>query len=473
MRTPKLIILALALAGAGATQAAEPTTDTEKELKALKARVEELEKAQRAAPASPAPAGMTPEQQQDFNRITVKAEALEDSRDASGLKGLKISGYMDPTYVFNANKERGTFQFLVPAASEGYGYDNSYFGTVSLDIQKETENGTKFHLNLIPRRGTGDFNDSSIVNEASVWIPLGGLDKKLFAGQIPDWSGYEYQAPTQNLLITHNLLFDFTLPYFYTGVGLELVQPRLDLKLMVANFNTSIRRVGEHVPAFVFRGDYTPKGTDYWGLGFAGGLGYKNNLRPFVDSGFGVDGKGVALEADGVTPVSTKDTFFLTAEVDGWYTRGAVTFNAHANIGSQQHAAVTADGAGRLRDAQWFGLSALAAYKFNPKLQGILRADFIYDQKNGGGLLDWTAADGGNGVGPDQKGGDPDKGADKYAVTVGLGYTLSANVTLKAECRFDGATQNVFGNQDAIVGGSSPKFSKSNALAATQVVFFF
>jgi hypothetical protein len=470
MRILTLTTVALALAGALPTRAADPGPDVSKELKALQDRVRELEKAQKAAAP---PAGMTPEQEADLNRIVVKTEALEDSRDASGFKGFKISGYMDPTYVYNFAKERGTFQFLVPASSEGYGYDNSYFGTVSLDIVKETENGTKFHLNLIPRRGTGDFNESSIVNEASVWIPLGSLSTKLFAGQIPDWSGYEYQSPVLNPLVTHNLLFDFTLPYFYTGAGLEFVKPRLDLKLMLANYNTSIRQLGEHVPAFVFRGDYTPKGNDYWGFGFAGGLGYKSNFRAFVDSGFGTEGDGgPALKADG-TPVSTKDTFFATGEVDGWYTRGAWTFNAHVTFGTQQNAAITADAAGELRDAQWWGVSVLGAYKFTPRLQGILRADFIYDEKNGGGLLDWTEADAGNGVGPDQNGGDPNKGADKYAVTAGLGYALNANVNLKVEYRFDGATQNVFGNKDALAGGPDPKYTKSNSLLATQAVFFF
>jgi opacity protein-like surface antigen len=468
MRTHRLIILAIALASAKTSLAAESAADTEKELQALKARVEQLEKA-----AAQPPAGMTPEQLQEMNRITVKTEALEDGRDASGLKGFKVSGYMDPTYVYNANKDRGTFQFLVPASSEGYGYDNSYFGTVSLDIQKETENGTKFHLNLIPKRGTADFNDNSIVNEASVWIPLGSQSTKLFAGQVPDWSGYEYQSPTQNLLITHNLLFDFTIPYFYTGVGLELVNPRLDLKLMVANFNQSIRQIGEHTPAFVFRGDYTPRGTDYWGFGFAGAAGYKNNSRAFVDSGFGQNGNGVAFEADGVTAVSSKDTLYLSGEVDGWYTRGAVTLNGHVTYGTQQKAAITADGNGNLRDAQWWGISALAAYKFTPVLQGILRADYIYNQKNGGGLLDWTQADGGNGIGPDQKGGSANKGADKYAVSAGLNYALSSNVTLKAEYRFDGATENVFGNKDALTGGPDPKYKKLNSVVATQLVFFF
>jgi opacity protein-like surface antigen len=448
MRTLKLTTLALALAGAFPSQAADPA-------------------------AAPAPAGMTEQQLADFNRIAVKTEALEDSRDAAGLKSLKISGYMDPSYVYNFNKQRGSFQFLVPASKEGYGTDNGYFGTVSLDLQKETDSGTKFRLNLIPKRGTGDFNDGSIVNEASVSIPMDGY--KIFAGQIPDWSGYEYQAPygaASNLLVTHNLLFDFTLPYYYTGVGLEVPLDRYVLKLMVANFNAPIRQLGESVPMFVFRGDYTPKGTDYWGYGFAGAVGYKNNTRPFADAGFGLDANGVALDAAG-HPVSTKDTLYLTAEIDGWYTRGDVTFNAHLNYGMQKKAAITAAADGALRDSQWAGVSVLGAYKFTPVLQGILRADFIYDQKNGGGLMDYAIPDPANGVGPDQQGGDPNKGADKYCVTAGLSYAINTNVVFKAEYRYDGATKKVFGNKDALTGGADPKYLNHNSIIASSLVVGF
>ena len=469
MRIMKLTTLALALAAALPTQAADPAIDLKKELQALKEKVADLEARSRAAPAAPAaapaPAGMTDEQLKDFNRIAIKTEALEDGRDAAGFKGLKVSGYADPTYIYNFNKDRGSFQFLVPAAGEGYGYDNSYLGTVSLDLQKETENGTKFHLNLIPKRGTGDFNDGSIVNEASVWIPLGGNDTKLFAGQIPDWSGYEYQAPTQYKSVTHNLLFDFTLPYFYTGAGLELVRGKLDLKLMLANFNQSIRKVGESVPMFVFRGDYSA--TEYFGWGFAGAVGYKNNLR-----------------STGTNPVTTaaydgKDSLYTTVELDGYYTRGDVTLDGHVVYGAQKKAAVTADPVtGDLRDSQWVGVSVLAAYKLTERLEGVVRADYLYNEKNGGGLMDWTAADAGNGVGPAYGGdpalGDPNKGADKYAVTVGLDYALNANVMLKFEYRYDGATQKVFGNKDLLTGtGSDPKYLKSNSLLGTALVFSF
>ena len=46
-----------------------------------------------------------------------------------------------------------------------------------------------------------------------VSVPLTDLQTRFIAGQIPDWSGYEYYLQsTLNKLITHNLLFDFTLP---------------------------------------------------------------------------------------------------------------------------------------------------------------------------------------------------------------------------------------------------------------------
>jgi hypothetical protein len=432
MRTLKLTILALALAGASPNQAAD-----------LNAKQ-----------------GMTAEQEAEFNRIKVKTEALEDSQESSGFKGLKFSGYMDPAYIYNFNKERGTFQFVVPIDKEPYAYDNGYFGTLALDVVKETDNGTKFHLTLYPKRGGGDvMGENSIVHEASVWIPLGGLDTKLFAGQLPDWSGYEYYAPNVYKNITHNLLFDFTLPSSYTGVGIELVRGKLDLKLMLANMNSSVRNIGEHIPMFVFRGDYSM--GEYWGIGFAGAAGYKTNYRAAPD--------GVDPALDG------KDSFYSTLELDAWYTRADVTLNGHVTYGGQKKAAITADPTtGALRDSAWYGVSALAAYKFTQRLEGVLRADYVSNQKNGGGLLDYNFSDPINGIGPDQNGGDQEKGADKYAITVGLVYAFNSNVQFKGEYRYDGATQNVFANKDALTGtGTDPKYVKNNSLLGTSVVFSF
>ncbi len=222
------VALAACLACAAVPAQADTTQDLLNELRALKARVGELEKkleAQAAKPASkeaskaadaPAP-GMTPEQQQDFNRIAVKTEALEDSRDMLGFKGLKVSGYMDPTFVFNQRQHQAGFQFLNSVGDGGYTYDNSYIGTAAIDFVKETDGGSRWRLTLSPQRGTQAVSEgsASILHEASVSIPLTDLQTRFIAGHIPDWSGYEYLQPTLNKLITHNLLFDLTLPTAY------------------------------------------------------------------------------------------------------------------------------------------------------------------------------------------------------------------------------------------------------------------
>ena len=128
MIRPTLLALALSCAF---PVLAQSNADVLTELRALRDRVAELENKLKAAEAK-APAagqwGMTPEQARELNRVTVKTEALEDSRDAAGLRQLKISGYMDPTFIYNKNQNRSGFQFLNAVGDDGYNYDNSYFG---------------------------------------------------------------------------------------------------------------------------------------------------------------------------------------------------------------------------------------------------------------------------------------------------------------------------------------------------------
>ena len=97
--TLRLTLLAAALSGAFPAFA-QSNTEVLNELKALRDRVAELERKLQAAEAAKPKEGqwgMTPEQSRELSRVTVKTEAMEDSRDAAGFKGLKISGYMDPT----------------------------------------------------------------------------------------------------------------------------------------------------------------------------------------------------------------------------------------------------------------------------------------------------------------------------------------------------------------------------------------
>ena len=399
---------------------------------------------------------MTPQQVADFNRIATKAEATEDAREASGLRGLKFSGYIDPAFIYNKNQNRAGFQFLNRIEADGYNYDNSYFGAASLDLQKEMDGGTKWRLTLVPNRGTGaGFDVNSIVHEASVSIPLGDLQTRFIAGQIPDWSGYEYVPATQNKLITHNLLLDFTLPFAYTGAGMEITSGKWIVKGVLANMNASKRPAGEKTPVVAYRVDYSR--GEYQGFGFAGLHGKGTNFRA-TDAA----GNLVTLQ-----PFGLADTAINLFEVDGYFIRGDWTVQGQVSVGQQKSAAVTADPVtGELRDAKWWGLSALAAYKITPRLEGIVRADYINNRKNGGGLFGYSFADGRNGIGPDTV-GDPELGANRTALSFGLSYAFNPNTTMKAEYRLDRASQAVF------VDVRDGSYKKSNHLFGTSVVVAF
>jgi hypothetical protein len=441
---------------------AQSNADILKELQALKAKVAELEgKLNEAKPAG-AQWGMTPDQARELSRVSVKTEALEDAMEAQGLKMFKISGFMDPTYLVNQRQHRAGFQFLNPVASDGYNYDNSYFGGAYLDLTKEMEGGTRWRLTLVPNRGTGSvIGDGSIVQEASVSIPLGDLQTRFIAGQMPDWSGYEYQQATLNKLITHNLLYDFTLPTLYTGAGMEYTRGKWIVKWMLNNMNTSKRAAGESAPALAYRVDYS-KG-EFNGFGFAGVHGKAPNFS------------GNILDADG-NSVAQTDSRIDLFEADAYFIRGDLTVQGQLSYGRQRKASITPAEDGSLRDATWYGASALLAYKFIPRWEMIGRFDYLRNSKNGGGLLGYTASDSRNGIGPgmvrDADTGewavaDANKGSNRTALSLGLSYLYNLNTTFKAEYRMDRANQAVF------LDVRSGEYRKTNNVFGTSVVVSF
>ena len=463
MKALHLSTLALALATAFPA-AAQSTADVLKELEALKAKVAELERKIKAQEEKKPDWGMTPDQARELNRVTVKTEALEDSRDASGLKLLKISGWADPSFIYNKNQGRAGFQFLDSVSKGGYSYDNSYFGTVAIEFQKETESGTKWRLTLMPNRGTDSvIGNGGVVHEASVSVPLGSLQTRLIAGHLPDWSGYEYLPATQNKLITHNLLFDYTLPTSYTGVGLELTRGKWLMKGMLANMNAAKNNAGEKAGVFTYRVDYSR--GEFQGFGFAGVHGKATNF------------------ADANAAKTRVDLF----EIDGYFIRGDWTVQGQVSVGKHKGAAIAPDpDTGELRNASWTGLSALAAYKFSPRFEGVVRADFVRNTKNGGGLLGYTGywdpangslGDGLSGIGPDSSASCAllsealtaacNTGANRSAFSLGLNYLWDLNTTFKVEYRIDRANLPVFYvNKDG-------SYKKSNQLFGASVVVQF
>ena len=462
------LAFALALAFGAAPAFAQTNAELLNELKALKARIDELEKKLAAVPAPPADGsqaqwGMTPEQSAEFNKLVVKSEALEDAQEAGGFKDLKISGYIDPTFIYNVNQHRAGFQFLNPVSEDGYNYDNSYFGMAMLDFQKELEGGTKWRLTLTPNRGAGSIADTSgnsIVHEASVSIPLGDLQTRLIAGQIPDWSGYEYPDAPRTKLVTRGLLLDFTEPTAYTAAGMEIIRGKWDVKAAIGNMNTTLQPTNHVSPVFAYRADYS-KG-EFNGFGFAG-----------------VEGKTANFN-DGVLGGAHSTSWLDLFEADAYFIRGDLTLQGQVGYGHQKLGAVVPDANGNAQDSQWWGLSGLAAYKFQPRLEGAIRIDWIDDTKNGGGLLGYTgyydgagtAGDYRNGIGANANciPGDATtscKGANRAAMAIGFNYLFTSNTTLKAEYRLDYASQPVF------IDTQSNTFKKTNNLLGAALVTSF
>ena len=464
MKNWKLASLTVAILAAFPTiSLAQSNADVLTELRALRERVADLEKklsaAEAAKPAGAAAGsqwGMTPQQVADFNRIATKAEATEDAREASGLRGLKIGGFFDPTFIYNRAQNRAGFQFLNRVSDDGYNYDNGYFGTASIDFQKEMDGGTKWRLTLMPNRGAGSIADASgnsIVHEASVSIPLGDLQTRFLAGQIPDWSGYEYTQPTTTKLVTRGLLLDFTEPTAYTAAGMEVISGKWDMKAVVGNFNQTKHSANRKSPVLAYRVDYS-KG-EFDGFGFAG-----------------VHGKVANFTTNAATPSDSRLDLF---EADAYFIRGDLTLQGQIGVGRQKGASITPAADGSLRDAQWWGVSGLAAYKFIPRWEAVARFDYISNHKNGGGLLQYSVADGRNGIGPDANlGCTPetlvdgcDNGANRYALAAGVNYLLTPNTTIKTEYRIDHATRPVF------LDAKDGSYRKSNQLFGASVVVSF
>ena len=111
-------------------------------------------------------------------------------------------------------------------------------------------------------------------------------------------------------------------------------------------------------------------------------------------------------------------------------------------------------------------------YKFTPRLEGVMRADYAANKTNGGGLLGYSFDDGINGIGrgvmPDGSFAKGDGvGANRYALSLGMSYRVDENSTFKFEYRLDGANQPVF--LDARDGSYA---KKNQLLGASMVVSF-
>lgn len=460
---------------------AQSNAELQSQIQELKAQINQLRALvtqSTGATSTSAPADQSPPvDPAEFNQVKVKVESIIDGQATAGFKGLRISGGFDPVYMVNKAKGTSSFAFLnnfssINNSGEAYSYDNSYFGMAYLDVQKEMDDGgTKFRLTLAPSKSAGaQYNFGNIVHEASASIPLTDPQTRLMIGQMPDVSGYQPYVNTfagannltSNMLypgfaeyfITKNMLFDFTGMTTYTGVGLDITRGPWETKLFLANANsarndnlctvftattTGCGPKPNKQPLFVYNATYAQ--AEFWGVEFTGYEGQVANLAKY----------------DGST--NRLDQF----EIDGWFTRGDFSGNLQATIGRQADAAINGG------DAQWWGLSAMASQRVTPKLTLAARADYIQNDKNGGGTFN-IVSDGINGFGPDPA-CDPTagecKGANRYSLSFAATYRLTTNVALRAEYRRDHATLPTFYNY----GDST--YSNTNDVFGLQAIVNF
>ena len=462
MSTKKKIAISIALAFPFCA-VAQSSNELKQEINVLKAQLARLEASVGKVEnqlGQPAAGGVD---LAEFNRIRIKSEAMEDALETSGFKNLKISGYLDPTYIYNRNARTSSFSFLnnnspVNGSGESYGYDNTFFGSGMVNLEKELEGGSKFKFSLMPSKGTASgYNFGNLVHEAIATVPLGDPSTRLIAGQFADWTGYEYIPAPQTKLITHNLLFDFSAGSFYTGAGLEVVRGKWTGKVLLANLNSArIDTASVRKPALTYRADYAM--DEFSGLGFSG-----------IHSGF-----------DDYLQFGRFDLM----EVDGYYAHGDWGFQGQIGIGRQ---AATPTNGYTSAKSSWFGMSALASYKVTPLLEAVARVDFINNSKHGGGVFgstfggickdstgaDANCPDGRNGFGSgmvfdgaDWVVADPTRGTNRAEVSLGLNYGIAPGVSLKGELRYDRSSGNVFKEADG-------QYRRDNHVIAISTVVSF
>jgi hypothetical protein len=517
----KLICLLVAATLPGLAMA----DSTSSEIKALKAQlaalqkqVDALEHAQAAAPAPAAAAPVvvaepgTPEYDNAPAHLTnadvdqmktqaaneqLKVDSLNDAAQTGPLAGLSVTGYLDPTYIYN--RAQSSSGFLFANHESAYQYYNSTFGDLYLDIKKTFGVGPmapSAEITLMPNRGNGitlltnEHGDigNNILNTAVINVPV-TAEWTAVIGLIPSFGGYEVQQSNLMNTLTHNLLYDFSDPGSYVGAGANYTKGDWAWKFFVGNeqyrtygavANNATNQFGDpittsnKIPTFTARLDYTANSR----LDVGGSVNIGRQTLGSTPAGVDGDGNPVpAAYGPGGLGSSAFGTF-LFGEVDMTYTTADLLLNAELDYGQQEHAAFNGG------QAQWYGLSLQAHQGFNLPVLGRMgwtaRYDYLGDHKNGGGgggvALDGSGGDPYNGFGISREclansvagggNGSDCSGANRQDVAFDLLFYPTAQITIKAEYRHDWASQNVFLRNDG-------SYSRSNDLFGTQLIYSF
>lgn len=496
----KKTLIAVLIASLPAAAMADSTGDEIKllkaQLKALQQKMDALEKKSAAAPAAyasanegdddNAPAHLTKGElaqlKQNQANAQLKVDSLQQAATEGPLAGLSVTGYLDPTYVYNRNANSSSFRFANHTSTGAYTYDDSSFGDVYLDIKKTFGVGPtapNAEITIMPNRGNGSSlltNNSggignNIINTAQINFPVTDTTT-LVGGLITAFGGYELQQSNQMLTLTHGLLYDFSDPGAYVGAGFNYTKGSYAWKFFVGNEQYRTKGATVATSATSNKSNNTPTATarvDYtWSSALDLGLSV-NAGRQTLPAGatagtFGYQG----------STTSPFSNYFFT-EADASYTLADVQYNAELDYGTQKRAAWNGG------DARWYGLSLLAHRKWSTgmlgRMGGTVRYDYLNDSRNGGGgggvVLGANGRDGNNGFGIDPTcvanstvGGLDCKGANRQALTADLLFYPTDQLTLKMEYRHDWANNAVFLKNNGTA-------KKNNDILGAQMVYSF
>jgi hypothetical protein len=396
------------------------------------------------------------------------------------------------------NRDLSSSSFLFANHESSYNYFNSTFGDLYLDIKKTFGVGPmapSAEITLMPNRGNGitllqnEHGEigNNILNTAVVTVPVTATTT-FVAGLMPSFGGYEVQQSNQMLTLTHNLLYDFSDPGSYVGVGVNYTGDSSNWawKFMLGNeqyrtygsvVQTGTNALGDpitssnKIPTFTARVDYT------WSSALDIGGSFNIGRQTLSASTQNVNGNTIPVYGVGGQASSAFGTFFF-GEADMAYTLADVQYNAEVDYGQQQNAAFNGG------QAQWYGLSLLAHRKFSLPVVGRMgataRYDVLVDSKNGGGgggvALNQNGMDtaDGFGIGADCLAnskangglGFECKGAVHQDVALDVLFYPTQQITVKVEYRHDWANKQVFLKNDGSYG-------KSNDILATQFIYSF
>lgn len=497
----KRILISALIAGLPGMALADAKADElaklKAQLQALQSQMQALQQAVAAATEAKAPADeANADLKERVAGMELKVDKLNNAATDGPLAGLSVTGYLDPTYIYNRANNSSGFQFL--NHQNTYAYSNSTFGDVYLDIKKTFGVGPtapSAEISIMPNRGSGNTlldggSGNNIINTAQFTYPLSDT-WSLTAGLVNSFGGYEMQQSNQMTTLTHGLLYDFSVPGSYVGAGFNWAHGDWAWKFMLGNeqyrTHANLASTGSNgdtgnpivksnnTPTLTGRVDYTWSSALDLGWSFNAGrqtlltsaAQSASNPAP-VSNGCLAGNSGFGYQCVSKDPYSN---YFYT-EVDASYTLNDIQYNAEFDYGRQQNAAWNGGA------AQWYGVSLLGHRKWVTDLLGkmgaTLRYDYLNNSKNGGGgagvALNANGYDGVNGFGVSQacvaSGATDCKGANRQALTADLLFYPTDQLTLKFEYRHDWASQDVFLRNDG-------RFRRSNDMLGAQAVYSF